>query len=339
MNPVCNSQAPKEGPSSAPKRLAWLDIAKGIAIILVVTGHTISPLSPLITPIFMFHMPLFFILAGYTFKQKPFKTTVVESAKRLLIPYVLLFLVWQGVSFLKEPDPLAAETLLKYLSIFLFASGSPNDDMGLTAVGMSWFLVCLFMGRVLLSALLALFEKKAVPLPAQALVLAALCAVGIGIGNLQHLFLPLDLDIALVIVGFMWVGHLARKFDFMERWGNRWYVLAIALALFVAASSLSYLEFAMRQYGLAPLSILGAFSGTLLACWISTLIDRWGRLLKRFLVFMGRNSLMIYCFHAIDWLIPWSSLPGLQGVPLKGIVTSAVRVAHAALLTLLMKRI
>lgn len=46
------------------KRLDWIDIAKGIAIILVIVGHTVPNPSPLRHAIFSFHMPVFFILAG-----------------------------------------------------------------------------------------------------------------------------------------------------------------------------------------------------------------------------------------------------------------------------------
>lgn len=47
------------------KRLAWVDVAKAIAIILMVAGHELPQVS-LRTWIFSFHMPLFFILSGYT---------------------------------------------------------------------------------------------------------------------------------------------------------------------------------------------------------------------------------------------------------------------------------
>lgn len=53
------------------KRLDWIDIAMGIAIILVIVGHTVPNPSPLRHAIFSFHMPVFFILAGYTFRPKP----------------------------------------------------------------------------------------------------------------------------------------------------------------------------------------------------------------------------------------------------------------------------
>lgn len=43
------------------KRLDWVDIAKGIAIILMVIGHEVENKS-IYALIFSFHMPLFFIL-------------------------------------------------------------------------------------------------------------------------------------------------------------------------------------------------------------------------------------------------------------------------------------
>ncbi len=54
------------------KRIDWVDCAKGIAIILVLIGHTVTfdtesqRLARGI--IFSFHMPLFFILSSLTFK-------------------------------------------------------------------------------------------------------------------------------------------------------------------------------------------------------------------------------------------------------------------------------
>ena len=45
------------------KRIDWLDISKGIAIIMVVVGHISSlPWEPYRKIIFSVHMPLFFIV-------------------------------------------------------------------------------------------------------------------------------------------------------------------------------------------------------------------------------------------------------------------------------------
>ena len=54
------------------KRIEWIDIAKGIGIILVVIGH-ISQIEVLNDIIYSFHMPLFFIISGYLYKRKFYK--------------------------------------------------------------------------------------------------------------------------------------------------------------------------------------------------------------------------------------------------------------------------
>ena len=61
------------------KRLDWIDIAKGIAMILVIVGHTVPNPSPLRHAIFSFRMPVFFILAGYTFRPKPWRFGVAPA--------------------------------------------------------------------------------------------------------------------------------------------------------------------------------------------------------------------------------------------------------------------
>ena len=49
---------------SASSRIDWVDLAKGIAILLVILGHTVK--VPIIrAAIFSFHMLLFFILSGF----------------------------------------------------------------------------------------------------------------------------------------------------------------------------------------------------------------------------------------------------------------------------------
>lgn len=332
--------APAATQEPAPrKRVAWVDIAKGIAIILVVTGHTISSSSQLIPMIFMFHMPLFFIMAGYTFKPKPMAEVVRSSARRLLVPYVIIFALWQGVKWLQQPDALSLGALGDLALRFIFASGSPNDEMGITATGMAWFLVCLFVSRVALNGLVGLFDRLDIGRATQAIVFAAMAAAGIFIGDELHVFLPLDIDLALVTTGFMWCGYAARKTGFMVRWGTRWYVLVAAAALYVAAFSFSYLELAMRLYGIAPLCIAGALGGSLVTCWISMLIERLSKPLTRFFAFMGRNSMYIYCFHCLDWWVPWKELAALQGLPFPHAIASACRTLYAVLMTLLVKRI
>lgn len=124
------------------KRLDWIDIAKGIAIILVIVGHTVPNPSPLRHAIFSFHKPVFFILAGYTFRPKPRRELLSGSVSRLLVPYVILALAWQVPSFLMSGAPLTGGVLVSGLEMLVFASGVDVPGLGVIAVGMAWFLRC-----------------------------------------------------------------------------------------------------------------------------------------------------------------------------------------------------
>ncbi len=325
--------------AKSSKRIAWVDIAKGIAIILVITGHTIGYDSALRPLIFMFHMPLFFIMAGYTFKPKSMKAALISSAKRLLIPYLLLFFIWNGVEWLKRPDALTGPAIGELFLRMIFASGSENADMGIPATGMAWFLMCLFASKVLLNGMLLAFKRTKCPLVAQAIIFCVLATLGYAIGYRLRIYLPFDIDIALVTVGFMWCGYLAREKRFFERFGMRWWAILVAIAAFAAAVTLCNLELATRTYGAFPVCVLGALAGSFIACWVSQLIERFSRILTRFFSFLGRNSMLIYCFHCIDWLIPWQTLAGLEGIPFRGLVTSVLRTLYAILLTVLVRRV
>lgn len=83
------------------KRLDWIDIAKGIGIILVVLGHTLVPqvretgfAGFLWIFIYNFHMPLFFFLSGYLFEKGLFHYTnkgkfTLGKLQYLMLPYLI----------------------------------------------------------------------------------------------------------------------------------------------------------------------------------------------------------------------------------------------------------
>ena len=71
------------------ERIAWIDIAKAIAIFFIVLGHQL-PSGPLCGYLYSFHVPLFFFLSGLTFNTaKEPKKFFREKAKRILIPYFI----------------------------------------------------------------------------------------------------------------------------------------------------------------------------------------------------------------------------------------------------------
>lgn len=139
----------------------FLDMAKGVAIILVVIGHTIQHRNPdfdnqlWFRVIYSFHMPLFIFLSGAVaalwfnpeaFVQQPLssalKTLSLRTYKafvRLVIPFVC----WGLIAALVQKSEPPFTTIL----VNLFR----RPDSGL------WFLICIFYCIVLLNLFQAIF--------------------------------------------------------------------------------------------------------------------------------------------------------------------------------------
>ena len=110
-------------------RIEWIDIAKGMAIFLMVCGHTSIP-ENLSNWIWSFHMPLFFIVSGMLFYPERYNSFVAFEQKRcrtLLLPWLVFTLV--AVFFYPEDS---INTLLSGQNLFAL-----------------WFLPVLFMVETL----------------------------------------------------------------------------------------------------------------------------------------------------------------------------------------------
>lgn len=82
------------------------DLMKGIALILMIYDHLVQAPVGVSQFIYSFHMPLFFILAGIFANDisaiPSFKEYTRKNAKRLLLPYVVTFLMlcaWGELQF------------------------------------------------------------------------------------------------------------------------------------------------------------------------------------------------------------------------------------------------
>lgn len=80
---------------SSLKRENWIDVCRGVGILLVMLGHSGTP-PRLNKIIYSFHMPLFFTLSGYLFRldgNKNIKQDVYKNLKRYVIPYFCYFFI------------------------------------------------------------------------------------------------------------------------------------------------------------------------------------------------------------------------------------------------------
>ena len=106
-----------------------IDIAKFIAIFLVVYAHFIGSYAQnrtLTDFIYLFHMPVFFIICGYLYHQKNRKNELKKIFWRLLIPYFIyqfLYLPFQISSCIINHHQTFAYSLEKCLIGILYGDG------------------------------------------------------------------------------------------------------------------------------------------------------------------------------------------------------------------------
>lgn len=128
------------------RRNAHVDVLRGILIILVVVGH--SKTDILHDIIFLFHMPLFFILSGFLLQKKKLVTKgyLINKSTTLLIPYVIYLLL----DFLLVQK---ANSLKSFLRIIWG---------GRAISGVYWYITCFLFALVIFAFLLKHFSQKQV---------------------------------------------------------------------------------------------------------------------------------------------------------------------------------
>lgn len=284
--------------SSSDERVKWVDYAKGIAILLVIVSHTVSN-QVIRGAIFSFHMPLFFILSGYTTKRadsaEALKQRALKTFRQLIIPAYVLWIVHTAVFIVLGRVHSSAWQLSLTA---LFAGGLSYDILGaeIPSFGMVWFLVTLFIVRNVYSVLDYYTGGK--HMTAISLI-TSVCGVIIG----QFIFLPFDFDIAMASMVFFHFGSLLKnkQITFSVKkliisifaWGG------VLLSEYIISQS--YFEMVPRRYPIAPLSFIGAIAGTMACVYVCIFSDK--HLPDKFneqMCLIGKNSIMLFSIHYLD---------------------------------------
>lgn len=268
------------------KRINWIDYAKGIGIILVILGHSIFP-EVLKIWICSFHMPLFFMLSGFTFnieKYNDFKTFIKRKFKTLIIPYFIFSAVnWLWIVARNRRD--LSLIFKKFLGILVQVR---NTDFG---PGL-WFVPCLFLSELLLYVLVKYLDKRILTIASIVLITG-----GIAYARFINVNLPWGIDVVPISASFICFGYLIKNktdkilnYKFMP-------IYLVANIIFC------YLNFKIlgesvgmwsSVYGNEIYYILASVFGSLFIYSICKLISN-----INFLLYIGQNSITYYCLHVI----------------------------------------
>lgn len=297
------------------KREKWIDISKGIAIIATVVGHvSLLEWNPWKKLIFSFHMPLFFIVAGYTTKEVFDRGVVKKCILRLLVPYLEIAVI-MSLYFIAKGSNIKTELLRIFWGSGVPATYGPGIPLfgngNIPVLGMLWFLPCLFFAKIVFQVYLAL--TKRLNLILRGLGIAAISGIGYLIG--QKYKFPLGLDVSLFSVIFLFAGFLLKKVGGMKK---KSVVLgAVLLGLWYLSMKCNAIEMSARYYREFPyciFSALGAIAASYLIFYFSSEILERVKGVNTLLCFCGKNSLVILIIHSlesmlVDWNLVLEKLP------------------------------
>lgn len=269
-------------------RIEYIDIAKCLALVLVVYSHT---------PLFLcqkylggFFIAAFFFLSGYTGSvSRPFREHVAKRAVRLLVPYlfftVFLIVLSGNYSFIDIFGALYSRYSLYPLetagnTVFLRSCNAPL-----------WFLTAMFVSDTVYYALVRRFESKGFAITI--LLLAVLLIVSVGLSDAKIL-LPWSLDTMPFFVSCMLVGRLARVRHWVDH--GRIFTLIMLLVYVLACYVNGGMNLSCRFYGNSViLCFISGISGTLLLMDLCRWLEKTGRF--GFLSFAGQHTLTVFCLQ------------------------------------------
>lgn len=198
----------------ARSRQLWADYTKAFAIWLMVLCHFGLRPEGLAQFIYIFHMPVFFLVSGYFDKGTPFSGELVKkNFKRIIIPYFFFNVCSFSICWISpyiHPElynnGTIPQTFLKaFVGMFL------GEDMvrpyAFMPTGALWFLVALFNCRIIFSLLCLCWEKCKMAVPAILIVCAAI---------IYYKFPFFSVDSAVISLPFYWGGYLLKKYNVLE---------------------------------------------------------------------------------------------------------------------------
>lgn len=276
--------------------------AQGGAILSVIFQHT-TTVVPISRFILIFHMPLFFFISGYCYKQRNGedlriwrKKTLVSFLKVYALFSAFGYLYWLAVQFVSG----AFDPRIAMRELFFIFYGN-QTLFGMVSGGM-WFVASMLVTKLIFSFI----ETKARNFSIfwDVLLGAIFIAAAVCTNYREISFLPFCLDNAKFAIVFYYSGYLTRKYGavrMVDSFG-RVFSLAAAGMLFCvtfALATANQVSVYMYEniYGNYLYFFLGSLSG-IFASFILAYQIRWKRI-RAFLAYFGRDTLYFFAMQFI----------------------------------------
>jgi fucose 4-O-acetylase-like acetyltransferase len=311
-------------------------IVKAIGIILMVWGHAVVWGTPVCNVIYTFHMPLFFLMSGYCFKEKYLgdaKQFVIRKLKGIYIPYVafsLIFLALHNV----------------FTQIYIYDAGwtygwkdfAWHTSRIVTRMSSSeyllspfWFLKELFWGNLIFYATYKLvkwgIEKWRLKIGDLKLGAEWVTAIGLfvlaEVTCVLHFRVPYFTITSTTIYAafFIALGYLWKKSEFNP---DKWWIWLLGIAavalevVLVGGTAVNDRTPVTMLYYTIP-AILGTMVVFNLSKYIDKVLSGWG---KTVVLFLGNHTIFIVALQFLVFRLVAYCYIQMNGLPIERLLDS-----------------
>lgn len=257
----------------AKERLPWIDIAKGVGILLVMIGHTDIPMV-MSNFIYAFHMPLFFMASGWTtnWEKYNFKEFISKRFRTLMVPFFIYSLI--VILTMQKIGAMDLMTLLK-------------EGWGGYAL---WFVPVFFFATVFAKIVVS-FAQKELAILAGAVILMFFGAL------LKYVdfYLPWSLCSVPYATSLVLYGSLLKKYKDKVEYPH-WLPFVLSLIVTLVVSYFYRLDIAWNNITPVLILTIGALSGCLMASYFSVFVANKTKILSRVLQEIGKETFLILAF-------------------------------------------
>lgn len=296
------------------KRLPHLDISKAIGIILIVVGHSFPEQSDssIRSFVYLFHVPLFFIISGYFFPVRQLdnpKKIIINKFKRLWIPFFLwssIFISTHNLLFslhiysedmvsngYSVSQYLPIDFIKNFFKLFLFKESEQ-------LLGAFWFIPCLFFTTIFFLFCLILSKKIQIR---NSLLLIAFSSFIIGnfmfIYDLKIPYIPYDIRLIFITNFLYFLGYCYKKYNNVIPITFKLAAFSLIILIFINTLDLIKINSIHSTIGYLQNSILflvvTPILGTYLTIYVSVFLTKFKH--SYVLLFIGKNTITILALH------------------------------------------
>lgn len=271
-------------------------MAKGLGMLLVILGHLLPDGSYLRHFIYSFHMPLFYILAGFVLKYDEKRRGCIELLQSE-IKLIVIYCFWSIIYLIYDLG-----INMGILRTMSFRGFTEHTFLTISTYGINvlWFIGSLIVGKIITKLILSLIKAESQRWLVVLTLIVLPAAFSSVLVRVKSWLLSVVLVIALrglFVSGLILIGYLTKD-RAKELVGKKKVVYGSLLLLvnFFVCIYIGRVDVHSMKLGVWPLFLITMITGTAGFLCLCIFLEKI-QIFQKPMIFIGTNSLFIMVTH------------------------------------------